>query len=214
MKPTRRDPASNGLALAFAAVVAGAVFFTPPAQSAPQVGAPAPEFIGKATDGKAIALADLRGKTVVLEWTNHDCPFVRKHYGTGNMQTLQKEATADGVVWLSIISSAPGLQGYVEPAEADQLTTKRDAAPTHVILDPKGAIGKAYAARTTPHMYVIDADGVLRYMGGIDDRPTSYSGDVEGANNYVRAALSEMNSGQPVSNPVARPYGCSVKYGS
>lgn len=214
MKRTRPDPASYGLALAFAAVIAGAVFFTPFVQAAPQVGAPAPAFTGKATDGKAISLADLRGKTVVLEWTNHDCPYVRKHYGTGNMQSLQKEATGDGVAWLSIISSAPGLQGYVEPAEADQLTTKRDAAPTHVILDPRGDIGKMYGARTTPHMYVIDDNGVLRYMGGIDDRPTSYHGDVEGANNYVRAALSEMKAGRQVSNPVARPYGCSVKYGS
>lgn len=183
-------------------------------QAAPEVGAPAPEFVGAATSGETIALADLRGKTVVLEWTNHDCPYVRKHYGTGNMQALQKETTAGGVVWLSIISSAPGTQGYVEPAEADMLTESRDAAPTAVILDPDGVIGRAYAARTTPHMYVIDADGVLRYMGGIDDKPTSRDDSVEGAHNYVRAALADLDAGREVATPVARPYGCSVKYRS
>ena len=184
------------------------------AHASPEVGAPAPAFTGSATTGETISLADQRGKTVVLEWTNHDCPYVRKHYGSGNMQALQKEATADGVVWLSVISSAPGTQGYVEAAEADQLTASRDAAPTAVILDPEGDIGRAYGARTTPHMYVIDPDGILRYMGGIDDKPSSRPSSLEGANNFVRAALADMKAGREVATPVARPYGCSVKYRS
>ncbi len=205
----------NILALtARAATLAGALALAPPAHAAPQTGAPAPEFTGTTTGGASVSLADFRGKTVILEWTNHDCPYVRKHYGTGNMQALQKDATADGVVWLSVISSAPGTQGYVEPAEADALTRERGAAPSHVILDPEGTIGRLYGARTTPHMYVIDADGILRYMGGIDDRPTARRSDVDGANNHVRAALADMAAGRPVATPVARPYGCSVKYSS
>lgn len=184
-----------------------------PSLAAPEVGAPAPVFTGTTTGGESVALADLRGKTVVLEWTNHDCPYVRKHYETGNMQALQREATGDGIVWLTVISSAPGKQGYVTPAEADELTRSRDAAPTHVILDPEGTIGRAYDARTTPHMYVIDSEGTLVFMGGIDDKPTANHASVEGATNYVRAALTALAEGQPVAEPVTRPYGCSVKYG-
>lgn len=214
MKRSRRDPTHTLFAVVFVAGMTAALALTPTAHAAPKVGAPAPEFTGATTSGASLSLADLKGKTVILEWTNHDCPFVRKHYGSGNMQALQKEATADGVVWLSVISSAPGTQGYVQPGEADRLTRDRGASPSHVILDPEGGIGKAYGARTTPHMYVIDAKGVLRYMGGIDDRPTTRPADVEGANNYVRAALSDMKSGREVATPVARPYGCSVKYGS
>ncbi|MDX1513516.1 MAG: thioredoxin family protein [Gammaproteobacteria bacterium] len=210
MKSSPRTVTIPFFALALAVVLG----FAGVAAAAPQVGAPAPAFSGKTTDGGTIDLADLRGKTVVLEWTNHDCPYVRKHYGSGNMQALQKDATADGTVWLSIISSAPGRQGYVEPAEADELTEKRGASPSHVVLDPEGEIGRTYGARVTPHMYVIDPDGVLRYMGGIDDRPTTRPADVEGANNYVRAALAELKSGGQVSTPVARPYGCTIKYGS
>ena len=210
---TRSLIRSRGIA-ALSAALLTTVMLSPLAHAAPNVGAPAPEFTGRTTSGGNLSLAELRGKTVILEWTNHDCPYVGKHYGTGNMQSLQKEATADGVVWLSIISSAPGRQGYVEAAEADRLTQERDAAPTHVILDPEGVIGKQYAARTTPHMYVIDPQGVLRYMGGIDDKPTARHSDVKGANNYVRAALADMRAGREVSTPVARAYGCSVKYGS
>ena len=180
----------------------------------PEIGVPAPDFSGKTTRGETVTLSALRGNTVVLEWTNHDCPFVRKHYESGNMQALQKETTADGVVWLSIISSAPGRQGYLEPADADRMTASRDAAPTEVILDLQGVIGRAYAARTTPHMFVIDDKGVLRYMGGIDDRATTSRADVEGANNYVRAALGELSTGRDVATTIARPYGCSIKYGS
>lgn len=182
------------------------------AAASPDVGKPAPDFSLPDTKGEQHALADLRGSFVVLEWTNHQCPFVRKHYGSGNMQTLQKEYTADGVVWLSIISSAPGEQGYVSGEMADQLTSERDASPTAVLLDPDGHVGKLYGARTTPHMYIIDPDGTLIYKGGIDDKPSTRQSDIDTATNYVRVALTEARNGQPVSNPVTRPYGCSVKY--
>lgn len=182
------------------------------AAAAVSVGEPAPDFTGVDSQGQSHRLSDFRGKTVVLEWTNHDCPFVVKHYSTGNMQALQREATADGIVWLSIISSAPGKQGHVSAEEANQLTQSRNAAPSAVILDPSGDIGRMYGAKTTPHMYIIDPDGMLVYMGGIDDRPTSTRSDVEGANNYVRAALRQLASGEAVTDPSTRPYGCSVKY--
>jgi len=178
----------------------------------PTVGEPAPAFSGVDSSGKTHSLSDFKGSTVVLEWTNHDCPFVQKHYGTGNMQALQKEATADDVIWLSIISSAPGKQGHVSPEQANELTESRDASPTAVLLDEDGTIGRLYAARTTPHMFVIDKEGVLAYMGGIDDKPSARQSDVEGANNYVQAALTALESGQPVKDAVTRPYGCSVKY--
>ena len=140
--------------------------------------------------GNTVSLSDLRGKTVVLEWTNNECPYVVKHYGSGNMQKLQTEASKDGVVWLSVISSAPGKQGHVSGAEADALTRSRKAAPAHVLLDEKGEIGKQYAARTTPHMFVINPEGTLVYMGGIDNRPTADKADIEGATNYVRPCLA------------------------
>lgn len=177
-----------------------------------RVGEPAPGFEGVDTGGNVHRLADYRGKTVVLEWTNHDCPYVRKHYGAGNMQAQQREAAAQGVVWLSIISSAPGKQGHVSPEEAGELTRKRKAAPLAVILDSEGRIGRAYHARTTPHMFIIDATGVLVYMGGMDSISTASPDDIPQATQYVRVALQELAAGQPVSTPVTRPYGCSVKY--
>lgn len=177
-----------------------------------RVGEPAPGFEGVDTGGNVHRLADYRGKTVVLEWTNHDCPYVRKHYGAGNMQAQQREAAAQGVVWLSIISSAPGKQGHVSPEEAGELTRKRKAAPLAVILDSEGRIGRAYHARTTPHMFIIDATGVLVYMGGMDSISTASPDDIPQATQYVRAALQELAAGKPVSTPVTRPYGCSVKY--
>jgi peroxiredoxin len=180
--------------------------------AAPKVGEPAPAFSGTDPSGKTWTLSELRGQPVILEWTNHDCPYVKKHYESDNMQALQREATADGYLWLSVISSAPGKQGHVSPEQADALTTERQAAPTAVLLDESGEIGRAYGARTTPQMFVIDADGVLVYMGGIDDRPTTNPADIPGATNYVRAALAERDAGEPVSQPVTRPYGCSVKY--
>ena len=183
-----------------------------PALAAPEVGQPAPAFSGTDTKGKTWSLADLKGQPVILEWTNHDCPYVKKHYGAGNMQALQREAADAGYVWLSVISSAPGKQGHVSPAQADELTESRSAAPRAVLLDEGGEIGRAYEAKTTPHMFVIDADGILVYMGGIDDRPTTDPADIDGADNYVRMAMADLAAGTPVRSPVTRPYGCSVKY--
>ena len=182
------------------------------ALAAPSIGQPAPAFTGVDTNGDTHALSDFKGKTVVLEWTNHDCPYVVKHYGANNMQALQKQAAEDGVVWLTVISSAPGKQGHVTPAEANRIAEERGAAPTAILLDPEGTIGRAYDARTTPHMYVIDGDGKLVFMGGIDDRPTADRADVEGANNYVVAALTDVAAGTAVQTPTSRPYGCSIKY--
>jgi len=187
---------------------------TPPAWAATvaKVGEAAPAFAIDATTGKSTSLADQRGKLVVLEWTNHDCPYVRKHYETGNMQALQKEIAAQGVVWLTVISSSPGTQGYVTAKQADELTASRKASPSSVLLDPSGVVGKAYGATNTPHMYVIDKNGLLVYAGAIDDRPTTRRADVQGAHNYVRAALADVAAGRAVQTPVTRAYGCTVKY--
>ena len=176
------------------------------------VNQPAPDFTGVDSYGKTHSLSQYRGKTVVLEWTNHDCPYVRKHYQSGNMQSLQTAATGDGVVWLSIISSAPGKQGHVSAAMANELTSKRNASPSAVILDEKGDIGRLYAAKTTPHMYIIDPEGTLVYMGGIDSIPSSDQDDIDRATNYVRVALQSLSDGEPIVDNVTRPYGCSVKY--
>jgi len=193
-------------------VARGSLVIPSPAWAAPKTGVAAPAFTASATTGKAVSLADQRGKIVVLEWTNHECPYVLKHYETSNMQALQKEATGQGVVWLTIISSAPGTQGFVSAAEADQLTASRRAAPTSVLLDPTGAVGKMYGATNTPHMYVIDKAGTLMDAGAIDDRPTTRRSDVQGAQNYVREALQAVAAGQPVKTPITRAYGCTVKY--
>lgn len=175
-------------------------------------GAPAPEFRALDSAGKERSLSEFKGRTIILEWTNHDCPYVRKHYGAGAMQALQKEATGAGIIWLSIISSGPGQQGFVSGAQADALTTQRKAAPTAVLLDPTGAVGKLYQAKTTPHMFIIDPQGILVFQGGIDDRPTANPADLAKANNYVRAALADMAAGRPVAIAASTPYGCSVKY--
>jgi len=177
-----------------------------------KVGAAAPAFTSTSTAGKAVSLGDYRGQIVVLEWTNHECPYVRKHYDTGNMQALQAEATGQSVIWLTIISSAPGTQGHVSAGQADELTATRKARPSAVLLDPTGAVGKMYGATNTPHMYVVDKTGTLVYAGAIDDKPTSRRGDVQGAKNYVREALQSVAAGQPVKTPVTRAYGCTVKY--
>lgn len=183
-----------------------------PALAKPEVGQPAPDFSVTDTTGRTWSLSDLGDKGLVLEWTNHDCPYVKKHYESGNMQALQKEATAAGYAWLSVISSAPGKQGHVTAARADELTRSRGASPTAVLLDEDGTMGRAYGAQTTPHLYVIDGAGTLVYMGGIDDRATTNPADVAGAKNYVRLALEDLATGKPVSNSLTRPYGCSVKY--
>jgi hypothetical protein len=177
-----------------------------------QTGTPAPAFTGTDTKGLAHTLAGYRGKIVVLEWTNHECPYTVKHYATGNMQALQGAATGTGAIWLTVASSRPGEQGYVDAAAADRLTASRTAKPTAVLLDPAGRLGRLYEARTTPHMFVIDAAGTLVYMGAIDDRPTASLGSVRGARNYVRDALDALAAGRPVAVASTRPYGCSVKY--
>jgi peroxiredoxin len=177
-----------------------------------QTGAPAPAFMGTDTKSVQHTLAGHRDKTVVLEWTNHECPYTAKHYATGNMQALQAAATASGAVWFTVVSSRPGEQGYVDAAEADRLTTGRKARPTAVLLDPSGQIGRLYDARTTPHMFIIDGAGMLAYMGAIDDRPSASHASVKGARNYVREALDAMTAGRPIAVASTRPYGCSVKY--
>jgi len=176
------------------------------------VGKPAPDFTGVDSQGIKHSLSQYKGKTVVLEWTNHDCPYVKKHYNSGNMQTLQKNATANGIVWLSIISSRQGKQGHVSGEQANQLTQSRNAAPTAVILDETSEIGLLYGAKTTPHMYIIDKAGQLVYMGGIDNIPSKDEDDIAGAKNYVRAALDAMAAGKTIEDSITRPYGCSVKY--
>ena len=182
-----------------------------PALAAPQVGQPAPAFRAVDSHGKTRALADFKGRTVVLEWTNAECPFVKKHYA-GNMQALQKAAARDGVVWLTVNSGAPGKQGHVDGAAANAVMKAKGAAPTAYLLDPKGTIGRAYGAKTTPHMYVIDPAGTLAYMGGIDDTPTADPADLKTATNYVTAALADLKAKRPVQVATAKPYGCAVKY--
>jgi peroxiredoxin len=179
--------------------------------ASPIVGEPAPDFVGTDSKGMNHTLAGYRGSMVVLEWTNHECPYTAKHYKAGAMQGLQEKATADGVVWLSIVSSAPGTQGHVTAAEADALTQSRKAAPTAVILDADGTIARLYEAKTTPHMFVIDASGAIVYMGAIDDQPSARS-DPKTARNYLRLALNELAAGRSVSIPATQPYGCSIKY--
>lgn len=178
------------------------------------VDAPAPAFTATTADGKTVNLADFKGKTVVLEWTNHDCPFVKKHYGGGNMQAQQKDAAAQGVVWLQVISSAPGQQGHVDGATAKKLNTDRGAAPAATLLDPKGELGKLYGAQTTPHMYVIKGDGTLAYKGGIDSIASAKADDIAKAEPYVKLALADVAAGKKVEKASTRPYGCSVKYAS
>jgi peroxiredoxin len=182
------------------------------AAHAATVGQQAPEFTGKDSRGKTISLADYRGKYVVLEWTNRDCPYTKKQYDSGNMQALQKEWTAKGVVWLTVLSSASGEQGYLTADQENAQMARMHAHPTAAILDPSGQIGRLYGAKTTPHMFVIDAHGKLIYDGAIDDKPTTDLSDVKGAKNYVSAALTEAMAGQAVQVASTRPYGCSVKY--
>lgn len=212
---TRRGLLRTGTALALASLLGGGLLARLPdaqAASAPEVGQPAPAFTATDTQGRAVSLDALRGRTVVLEWTNAECPYVGKHYGADHMQTLQREATAAGVVWLSVISSAPGEQGYVSAAEADRLTAERHAAPSAVLLDPDGALGRTYGALVTPHMYVIGPDGTLRYRGGIDSIASTRAADIDKAEPYFRNALHAVLDGKPVEKAVTRPYGCTVKY--
>lgn len=177
-----------------------------------RVGEAAPEFTGTDSHGQTHKLSDYRGKYVVLEWTNNGCPFTKKHYDSGNMQALQKGWTAKGVVWLTILSSHPGAQGYMTAAAENAYMERMHAAPTAAILDPTGAIGHEYDAKTTPDMYIIDPQGKLIYAGAIDNKATTDLADVKDAANYVSAALQEAMGGQAVAVAYTRPYGCSVKY--
>lgn len=224
--PTRRSSRGRILTgLAALAGLAGAALLLAggadagpavPMPDPPAVGGPAPAFTAVDTRGGSHSLAGYRGKWVVLEWFNHDCPYTKKHYarvnGTGNTQAMQQEYTRRGVVWLSIVSSAPGNQGFTSAAEADRLTREKGAAPTAVIRDTAGVLGRLYGARNTPQFAIIDPSGTLRYAGAIDNRRTSSVKDIPGATNYARAALDAGLSGRPIAVAQTQPYGCDVKY--
>lgn len=179
-----------------------------------RIGAPAPLFTGMDSNGQTVRLADFKGKTVVLEWTNDGCPYVGKWYRSGAMQQLQREAARLGAVWLTIASSAPGEQGYVDGAQANADTKNRNADPAHVVLDPHGVIGHLYGAQTTPDIFVIRPDGVLAYMGGADSIASTRIEDIARAEPYAREALEAVAAGKSVPHPITRPYGCSIKYSS
>lgn len=190
----------------------GLIAFLPSAQAAPVVGEPAPNFTAVDTNGVEHSLSDFKGKNVVLEWSNHECPFVVKHYKPGNMQKIQKEATDNGAIWLTIVSSAKGKQGSVTPEKANAIMEKVGAHSTARFLDPSGELGKLYDAKTTPHMFVVDKEGVLAYAGAIDSDSSFQPSSIEGATNYVMEALKDLNANQPVKVASTKPYGCSIKY--
>lgn len=175
-------------------------------------GEAAPDFTLTDSYGKTHSLSEFKGKTVILEWTNHECPFVKKHYESNNMQQLQKKYTEKDVVWLSIISSAEGKQGFVSAEKANELTQTRKANPSFVLFDTNGKVGKSYGAKTTPHMYIINAEGKLIYKGGIDSIQSADQADIAKAVNYVDKAMTEHLAGKPVSETTTLPYGCSIKY--
>jgi peroxiredoxin len=200
--------------VAIVALVAGLVaILGSAAHAAPQIGQLAPDFNIQDSKGDSLSLSQFRGKTIVLEWTNAECPYTRKHYSSGNMQSVQQLARKNGIVWLSIISSAPGMQGYVNGPAADALTESRHAAPTAVLLDPNGTVGRLYHAKTTPHMFVIDKNGALRYMGGIDSIASADSDDIARAEPYLKEAMLAVAQGEKPPHSVTKPYGCSIKYG-
>ena len=175
-------------------------------------GQKAPDFSLTDTHGKTQTLSQYKGKFVVLEWTNPDCPIVHKHYDSGNMQKLQKEYTGKGVIWLAIDSSASGNQGNYPPAQLESIMKSRNASPTAILTDYSGAVGKLYGAKTTPHMFIIAPDGKLIYQGAIDSIPTADQNDIPKATNYVKTALDQALAGKPVTTPVTQPYGCAVHY--
>lgn len=201
--------------LLFAMMAVAAVMLAPlsPAQAETAVvGKAAPDFTGTDTNGKTVKLSDFKGKTVVLEWSNPECPYVMKHYGAGNMQALQAAAVKDGVIWLTVASSAPEKEGYMTGDEANAYMTEQKSAPTARILDGSGEIGKLYGAKTTPHMFVIDKAGTLVYAGAIDDNDSFSPETIKGAKNYITAALQNLKDGKPVETSSTKPYGCGVKY--
>lgn len=193
---------------------AACVAISAPIAAEPGIGAAVPNFRAYDMHGKIVDLSQYRGKTVVLEWNNPGCPFVKKHYESGNMQKTQAAAVAQGAVWLTINSGAPGKQGHMSGVEAQKFVADQKAKPSAYLLDPQGLVGKGYGAKTTPHMYIIDGKGRLAYNGAIDDKPSSDKSDIATARNHVLAALSEVRAGKPVSVPESRPYGCTVKYAS
>jgi len=196
----------------YSMLVAVVICAAPLLLAAPKVGQAAPDFTAAASTGKMLRLQDYRGKYVVLEWHNNGCPYVGKHYKSGNMQRLQKQWTGQNVIWFTIISSAPGKQGYVTASEENQYLTNMRAAPTAALLDPSGEIGHLYDAKTSPQMVVINPQGIVIYDGAIDDKPTTDLNDIVGATNYVNLALEQAMAGKQVQTPATRPYGCSVKY--
>jgi len=218
MLPTSAKRIACGLALIVVSTVSWAL--------APQIGAPAPEFLAsavysstglrigtlKASDFQTLKLSDFRGKIVVLEWTSHLCPFVRKHYESGNIPRLQGLATGAGAIWLQVLSSAPGEPGYTDGMTAVLLNAYRNAAPSGILLDPEGKLGKLYGAKTTPHIFIIDAQGTLVYKGGIDNIDSTDKADIAKAENYVSEALAAIAAGKKIEHPITKPYGCSVKY--
>ena len=200
------------LFLASAGAAAGTLALPRAGLAAPRIGAAAPDFTCMDSNGQAVRLSGLHGRLVVLEWTNDGCPFVQKWYRTGAMQALQRDAARLGAAWVSVISSAPGEQGAVDGPRANELTRTRDAAPAHVLLDPKGEVGRLYDAQTTPHLFMILADGTVGYMGGADSIASTRDKDLAQARPYARNALAALAAGAPAPEPVTRAYGCTVKY--
>lgn len=197
------------LALTAALLAASALA---PAIASPEIGQTGPEFTATTITGETVSSDSLAGQKVILEWTNHLCPFVVKHYDSGNMQMTQKKAADEGYVWISVISSAPGKQGHVTQQEAMDLTSSRDAAPAHIVIDESGDIGRAWGARTTPHMFIMDGGWTVTYMGAIDSIRSANQSDIANAENYVLSAMASMTAGDEVATMQTEPYGCNVKY--
>jgi len=196
------------LLIAIAALVTGPLY----AADVPPVGSAAPDFSAPDTNGKTHSLSQYKGKYVVLEWFNPECPFVKKHYGSDNMQKLQQEYTGKGVVWLTIDSNAPGTEGNITPDQAEKIMASWKTKQTALLLDPESKVARSYGAKNTPNMVVINPEGKIVYEGAIDNKATPNPADIPNSTNYVKAALDESLAGKPVSNPTTKPYGCSVKY--
>ena len=213
MTSITRRPFGALLGLAAAAALTAGAMIASTAEATPVIGEAAPVFKAVDTQGVEHSLTDFAGKTVVLEWTNHQCPFVVKHYdSSGNIPSQQAAAAEDGVVWLTVISSAPGKQGHLAAADAEAVAAQRDAAPAAILIDESGDMGRLYDAKTTPHMFVIDGDGMLRYQGAIDSKSSTRASDIPESDQYVQMALAALSEGRPVDPDTTVQYGCSVKY--